>query len=174
MTDIWCVNASPLIALSQIDRLDLLTSVATVVRVPRAVLGEVAPEARAVAAVERGAPYELVEDVPVDVRVSIWQLGRGESQVLSYALANVGVGVVLDDRAARRCGSLLQIEMVGTIGIVARAKSRGHITHARPVLEALRSVGLFILRAREKGPASAREKGPTSGPRRDPFVSVPA
>jgi predicted nucleic acid-binding protein len=144
VTDLWCVNASPLIALSQIDRLDLLTSVASAVRVPRAVLEEVAPEARAVATVQSGAPYELVDDVPVDPRVSIWQLGKGETQVLSYALTKPGVGVVLDDRAARRCGKLLQIEMMGTLGIVARAKTLGHIPHAKPVLEALRSVGLFI------------------------------
>ena len=127
-----------------IDRLDLLAAVAASVRVPRAVLAEIAPEPRAVAAAQGGSPYEVVEDLVADPRVSTWQLRRGETQVLTYAAANAGVGVVLDDRAARRCAKLLQLDMMGTIAIVARAKTTGHITHAKPVLDGLRSVGLFI------------------------------
>ncbi|HCA96836.1 MAG TPA: DUF3368 domain-containing protein, partial [Cyanobacteria bacterium UBA9226] len=35
--------------------------------------------------------------------VAAWDLGKGESAVLSFALKNSGFVAIIDDRAARRC-----------------------------------------------------------------------
>ncbi|MEH1847558.1 MAG: DUF3368 domain-containing protein [Nostoc sp.] len=46
--------------------------------------------------------------------------------------------------AARRCAAVLGIPVRGTLGIVLTAKQRGKITTARPILENLRSSGMYL------------------------------
>jgi predicted nucleic acid-binding protein len=77
-------------------------------------------------------------------RVRAWRLDPGESQVLASALREPGRGVVIDDRAARRCAAFLSIPMIGTIGIVALARQRSTLKAAAPVYQALRDAGLFV------------------------------
>ncbi|MEH2009054.1 MAG: DUF3368 domain-containing protein [Nostoc sp.] len=50
----------------------------------------------------------------------------------------------MDDLAARRCAAVLGIPVLGTLGIVLTAKQRGKITRARPIIENLRSSGMYL------------------------------
>nr|WP_267871621.1 DUF3368 domain-containing protein [Nostoc sp. CHAB 5715] len=50
----------------------------------------------------------------------------------------------MDDLAARRCAAVLGIPVRGTLGIVLTAKQRGKITMARPIIENLRSSGMYL------------------------------
>lgn len=108
MSEAWVVNASPLILFARIDRLDVFERLSTDVIVPKAVQDEVragekrdASAATALAWAEtRGAP-----DIVVPSTVEHWDLGAGESQVISHGLAS-SRWVVLDDRAARRCAEV--------------------------------------------------------------------
>jgi hypothetical protein len=52
--------------------------------------------------------------------------------------------VALDDREARRCAKVMNLKVIGTLGIVARAKRMGHIASATPIIEHLRRTGLFV------------------------------
>jgi predicted nucleic acid-binding protein len=78
------------------------------------------------------------------LRVLVWGLGAGESAVLTIALTDPGCEVILDDRDARRCAKALGIGVRGTIGLVILAKQIGSLPSARPVVEQLRHVGLFL------------------------------
>lgn len=51
---------------------------------------------------------------------------------------------VLDDLQARRCARTLGIPVIGTLGVVLRAKRHGIIGEARPVVARLREVGLYL------------------------------
>jgi predicted nucleic acid-binding protein len=53
---------------------------------------------------------------------------------------------VLDDRAARRCAATHNVPVIGTLGIVLRAKCAGQIQRARPLVEALIAAGMFLER----------------------------
>jgi predicted nucleic acid-binding protein len=55
--------------------------------------------------------------------------------------------VILDDREARRCASVMNLKIIGTLGIVARAKRLGRIDAAVPVIEHLRRTGLYVAEA---------------------------
>ncbi|MDZ7954701.1 hypothetical protein [Nostoc sp. DedQUE09] len=57
--------------------------------------------------------------------VAAWDLGKGESQVLSLALKNSDCAAIVDDRAARRCGQALGITTIRTGGLLILAKRRG-------------------------------------------------
>jgi predicted nucleic acid-binding protein len=76
--------------------------------------------------------------------VLAWDLGAGESQVLSMALAYNNATVVLDDLPARRCAQTLNVPVIGTLGIILRAKRVGLITAARPLFEELLRTGMYI------------------------------
>lgn len=147
MDRVLVVNASPLIFLARIDRLDLLSSLAKLLVVPEAVLREIqagsdrdrtAEQLKAVSSILR------VDDLQVPDRIRLWDLGAGESQVLAHGLERPGSEVVLDDLAARRCALGLGLPMVGTLGVIILCRRRGLIHAARPVVEALLDAGLRL------------------------------
>ena len=45
---------------------------------------------------------------------------------------------------ARKCADLFEIPLIGTLGLVVLAKQKGLIALARPVIERLSAVGLYI------------------------------
>jgi predicted nucleic acid-binding protein len=141
------VNASPLILLARIDRLDLLTSLSKVLVLPEAVIREIRAGAHRDGTADRikTLPSILqVADRPVPDRIRLWDLGAGESQVLAHGLERPGAEVVLDDLAARRCARSLDLPMIGTLGVVILCRHRGIISAARPVVEKLREAGLRL------------------------------
>lgn len=73
-----------------------------------------------------------------------WDLGTGETAVLSFAVANAGWSAVLDDGAARRCARALDIPLLGTLAIILRARRAGLIRAAVPLLQALRNAGIRL------------------------------
>jgi predicted nucleic acid-binding protein len=141
------VDASPLILLGRIERLDLLASLAESLLVPEAVIREIQaePARNATASQLDGLSSVLrLEDQPLPDRIGSWSLGEGESQVLAHGLQRPGAEVVLDDLAARRCAGRLGLPMIGTLGVVVLCRHRGLIPAARPVVEALCDAGLRL------------------------------
>lgn len=141
------VNASPLILLARIERLDLLAALADHLVVPEAVIREIQAGSERDATAERikGLTSLLrVADRPVSDRIRLWDLGAGESQVLAHGLERPDARVVLDDLAARRCARSLGLPMLGTLGVVILCRHRGIISAARPLLVALREAGLRL------------------------------
>ena len=51
---------------------------------------------------------------------------------------------ILDDSKARRCAKVLEIRAIGTIGLVLIAKQQGIIPSARPAIEKLISVSMYL------------------------------
>lgn len=75
----------------------------------------------------------------------MWNLGDGETEVLSLALAGESNYLALvDDRASRRCADTLGIPTLGTAGLMVVAKSRNLIQSVQSELEKLESAGLYI------------------------------
>lgn len=147
MPDAFVVDASPLILLARVDRLDLLSASAASVVVPRSVIVELeagGSRDHAAASVRACGAIRVIDDDELPDAISSWDLGAGESQVLRYALSHPEAEAIIDDRAARRCAAALQIAVVGTLGLVLRAKLRGHIAAARPVVSELCKSGLRL------------------------------
>lgn len=143
MPDVWVVDASPLISLDQIGCVHLLARLSSEVLVPRAVVAEVSTGTMALT-VERLGPYRVVEVDRLDPGVAAWDLGVGETEVLSWIIANPGAIAILDDRAARQCASTFGIRARGTMGVLLDAKRAGLLTAVAPLIERLRSGGLYL------------------------------
>lgn len=140
------INASPLITLYRSGQADLLPRLFDRIIVPEAGRNEVVIEARgdAVARLLATETWPIREAVSVSPRVSEWQLGAGESAVLSHALAHPPLRAVIDDRQARRCAKTLGIPMFGTGGLLVLAKRRGLLTSVGDAALKLRQAGLWM------------------------------
>jgi predicted nucleic acid-binding protein len=134
------VNASPLILLASVNALVLLPQLADEVLVAAAVLDEVLAGKEphpALHGLPATAWVRIRPSLPVPAEVAGWDLGGGETQVLALALSGEGSEVVLDDLQARRCARSLGLATTGTLGLILRAKQRGLIPAARPLIERL-------------------------------------
>lgn len=145
MTEIWIVNASPIIVLAKIDKRDLLSTSGRIVMVPEAVAREIlqAPAQDAARrALESGWGSQPVPVTP-EPEVLEWGLGAGESAVLSLAKQRRAVAIV-DDRAARMACKALNIRLAGTLGVILLAHREGRISSSVEILQALQQAGLHL------------------------------
>jgi predicted nucleic acid-binding protein len=128
-------NASPLMALGKLHRLDLLASLFGEVRIPRAVYDEVvtqglvrgAPDALAVRLFWQRQQW-LIVDVPegqLSAYVPPVVLDPGETEVLALAQSLADPLVLLDDEVARAEARRLGLRLCGTLGILVRAYRGG-------------------------------------------------
>jgi len=140
------VNASPLISLFRSGQAFLLPQIFRSVIVPVAVWEEVVLEDRddAVARELSLQTWPVRESVTPSSRVRDWNLGAGETAVLSYALEHPPQRAMIDDAAARRCAITLGIPVLGTGGMLVLAKRRRLIPSVGTAIEKLRSGGLWV------------------------------
>lgn len=145
MSEIWIVNASPLIALAKIGHLDLLRAADREVLIPDAVANEVLAGPAGDPAATALATGTWGEFAPVAARVEVveWGIGAGETSVLSLAIER-GATAVLDDREARRAARTLRVPFIGTLGVVVRARREGRVQSAGHIVDELRRAGLRL------------------------------
>ena len=148
MPDALVVNASPLIFLGNVGRLELLRMVgAARVLTPEAVHSEVAGSKHADLAARTlsNAPWiERFAVVEVPSSVVEWDLGPGESAVIAAALQVPGAAAVIDDLSGRKCALSLGLDVMGTLGVVNAAHRRGHVADPRALLMDLRASGMWL------------------------------
>lgn len=142
----WVFNASPLILLGKIDRLGLIPDINPHFAIPQQVVQEInsGPDGdRAIQWLTRKDIQTQVLDVfPIQEEIRLWDLGKGESAVLQACLHPSEPRVaVLDDLAARKCAQVYQISVLGTIGILIKAKKTKLLGSIRPEIEKLVEVG---------------------------------
>ena len=147
MSNKWGVNASPLILLAKVGHLALLPKLTVQRVVPAGVVDEIqaGPVSDPAQAWLRGEGTRWVlPDLPPDPAVAAWDLGTGETAVLSWARQDRGFEAILDDRAARKCAAVEGIPTRGTLGVILAAKVRGLIPSARAVCDSVMQAGLRI------------------------------
>jgi predicted nucleic acid-binding protein len=140
------VDASPLIHLSRTRKIHLLTTLGPTIVVPASVHAEVlAKSADEAARIVEETPWlSRVPYSPVPAEILRWELGAGESSVLAWSQSHPGSLAILDDGKARRIAQKLGLPVIGTLGVVLRAKRRGLIPLARPVVNELIAQGMYV------------------------------
>lgn len=148
MIHTWILNASPLILLGKAELLKEISPLAETWMIPSCVIQEVAvksPIASYIADLSAASEILQMSIVGIAPVVAGWDLGPGESEVISLALKKPPQsGVVLDDLQARKCAKTLCIPVIGTLGLVLKAKRKNLIPLVEPAIERLISVGLYI------------------------------
>ena len=141
------VNASPLICLFKSGLADLLPALFKEVIAPEEVCHEIAAKGKGDFAAQ-GLPstdwLKRVGGIAIPPQVASWDLGAGESAVISLALRDPEYWAIIDDREARRCALSLQCRYTGTVGVLVLAKRRELIPSIREGLEKLMAAGLWL------------------------------
>ena len=133
-------NASPLIALGAIQRLDLLPALFETVLIPAAVSREIRRSVTASPAWLHVEPLRAVLPGMVMRRA----LGDGEREAIALALEIHAGIVILDDLPARRIAQSAGLNVVGTVGVLLAAKRAGLIERIRPELDSLLATSFFL------------------------------
>jgi predicted nucleic acid-binding protein len=142
----WVVNASPLILLGKVGQTPLLVALVDTVVVPKAVMREVSAKpdgARTVEALTALKSVTFADDELPPANILSWDLEPGETQVITQAVRHGANRIVIDDLEARRCAMAMGLSMIGTLGIIGRAKAVGLIDEAGPIIQRLRDTGLY-------------------------------
>jgi len=142
---LWVVDASPLIFLAKLDRLDLLKKGADQIIAPPAVVREIGEypddaSAKIDDARQSWLTVQAVEDRRI-VEVLMADLDAGESEVIALAMQLKAERVVLDDLDARRFAHRVGVAPVGTLGLLLAAKLRGELPSLGAEIDRLRQAG---------------------------------
>lgn len=147
MTPVVVADTGPLIVLARIGWLDLLRRLYGRVVVPPAVHAELAidsnrPGAKVLAGAF-AAGWVVVETVmDPSVRPELDQLlGPGEAEAIALAGQEDARFLLIDDARGRRTARARGIPVVGVVGVLLVAKSRGELAAVGPVLDRLSDAG---------------------------------
>ena len=149
MNSTWVLDASPIILLGKAGLLETISPLADGWIIPEGVIAEVTRK-RALEPylVELAKHAQVIRKsvATVSPAIAAWDLGRGESEVLTVALTapDPRTGVVLDDLQARKCAALYAIPLIGSLGLLILAKQRGVLPNAKPAIDRLIASGLYI------------------------------
>ncbi|AEH45361.1 hypothetical protein Thein_1499 [Thermodesulfatator indicus DSM 15286] len=147
MPEKFVVNASPLIILGKINQLHLLPSLADELVVPYGVFKEILAGSPGDPAREwlNGPGKAFVKEIgPLEPEVLKWDLGLGETEVLTFAYRNRDFIALLDDRAARKCAKTLDIKTKGTLAILVLARKRKLLPDITTVLDRIEQAGFYV------------------------------
>lgn len=137
MNKVFVFNASPIILLGKAGLLKTVSPLADLWIVPEKVVSEVEAKKPVSAYLSDLNHYEIEFAEQLDPLVMSWDLGAGESEVLTIALKKAGATVVLDDLLARKCAKLLKLPLIGSIGLLVKARRIGLIDSVSPEIEKL-------------------------------------
>lgn len=136
MTERAVTNSTCLIGLERIERLDILPQVFNSVFAPPAVAKEV----------RTSLDWLKVQAVanPSVVIALRTQMDEGEAEAISLALELENVLLILDDKKARRVAQQMSMKVIGTVGMLLRAKRQEVIAEVKPLLLKLTEVDFRI------------------------------
>ena len=130
----YVANSSPFIVFERIGQRDLLRALMGHLYIPSAVRREVFGSKQLPDWIE-----ERTLSQPLLPHIASARLGTGEREALALALEMQATELLIDDLAARRLAQSLEIPIIGSLGLLLRAKQRGLVVVVRPLLEAMQS-----------------------------------
>lgn len=142
-------DTSALVPFSAIHRLDLLQSIFTKVLIPPAVFQEVVTNGEGwknvydLQAVIAGKTWMIVQSMlSRTVPAALQHLGAGEAEALTLAKES-NLTVLIDDREGRTTATRHGINVIGSLWVLAVAKTERLISEAKPLIEAMEKAGIY-------------------------------
>lgn len=140
---ILIADSSALVALSIVNKLDVLEKLFGEVYVPRAVYDEVSQENKAESYKLKNYCKDRVLDIESSANFNI-TLGKGESEgIVLYTEQNADF-LLCDDKKAKKFAQSFGLKVIGSLGILLKAKEAELIAEIAPLIEILRGSRIFI------------------------------
>ena len=139
------INASPIILLYKADLEFVLPALFSSIIIPKGVMDEISVhEEDEVERRIRSQRDFTICGVGLEPLVQAWDLGKGETDVLSFAYHDPAHIPVLDDSAAKACCRAFGLGTLETGVLLILAKQNGLLSSVREPLEMLRAKGMWI------------------------------
>jgi uncharacterized protein len=137
-------DAGPLIILFQINKLSILNELFGVVKVPNAVYDEITVKEQEKAAflklewlkpvrVKKDNDYKLLEEL----------VDKGEAEAIILAKQQKLL-LLADDAKARKYAVMLNVEVMGTLGLLKLAKTRGVLPSVKVIIKEMLDNGYYV------------------------------
>ncbi len=142
MCDVLISNTGPLIALGLVEQLNLLPKFFDEVWISETVQREITANANKPLAdlIERCPWIHVHPDVDMP---DCWLhnlLDPGEASTIALALHHQATQVMIDEKKGRNIAArIYQLNVIGSIGILAKAKDKGFIGSVAPFLQEMKS-----------------------------------
>ena len=140
---ILIADSSALVALSIVDRLDILEQLFGEVYIPRAVYDEVSKENKAESYKLANYCKDRVLDIQSSANFNI-TLGQGESEAIVLYSEQKADFLLCDDKKAKKFAQSFGLRVIGSLGILLKAKESELISEIAPLIEILRDSQIFI------------------------------
>jgi hypothetical protein len=144
---ILVADGSPLIVLTKIGRITVLRQLAARVVVPSHVWREVIMNKPASFDSRELASADWIEVQsmpPGEAAKFADDLDLGEAEAIALALRLPGCRLLMDERLGRREARRLGLLVIGTLGLLREAKSRGLISALGGEIEKLQAIGQYM------------------------------
>lgn len=142
------INAGTLVALSLLEKLDVLPALFGEFWIPAPVYTEVVTAGLGrPGAVDLSAPQWIthIRQAPDPDPLLVAELDLGEASVIVLARTLLPCLVIIDERRGRRIAQQIYgLPVKGTAGLLAEARRRGLVGDLRPMLYQLKAAGYFL------------------------------
>ncbi len=141
-------DASPILNLSAVGKLDILPQLFTSVIIPQSVFEEIAISGKGKpgAAELAGAP-PWAEVLPCHnndlLKELTKKLDRGEAEAIALAVETKADLLLIDEKRGRAMARLYQIRVTGLLGVLLQAKRRGILSEIKSTLDDMRMKANF-------------------------------
>lgn len=142
------VNSTPLIVLSNINKLDLLKQLYGQIFIPQAVYNEVTAKSdSACLQIKDNLDWINICEIKNIEEKKMYQakLHSGEVEVMILAQETpIADLVIIDDNAAKKTAKYLGLTITGTLGILLKAKQEGLLNNVSSCIDELLKIGFYI------------------------------
>jgi predicted nucleic acid-binding protein len=143
----WVLSASPVITLGAAGHISLLMRLSEQTVIPAGVAESIRRGPVDCPAVQwlNKEGGDLIHSIEgLEPAVLAWDLGRSDTEVISWARRHPDFEAILDDRAARVCAAVFNIPVRGTLSIILLAKRLKLVPAVAPLLAALDQAGFRV------------------------------
>ena len=137
------VNTSPIIALGQMNVFEAIQKLQFQYICPKEVEEEISTGYKLGFPIHMPSFFEILSlNSPLSTLI-IATLDRGEAAVIQLAIEQNIKRVCIDDLKGRRAASSVGLEVIGSLGLIGKAKNLGIIKEIRPLIERAKTAGIF-------------------------------
>jgi predicted nucleic acid-binding protein len=143
-------NASPLINLARIGKLDLLRGLFSKLLIPEAVWGEIVIDGAGQPGADEVKGADWIQKRQVKnkqlVDALMQELDAGEAEAIALALEEGADWLLMDEHLGRETAHHLKLQSIGLVGVLIVAKRKELIPAIKPCLDALRDLAGFRIK----------------------------
>ncbi len=142
-------DASPIIGLSAIGQLSLLQNIYGEISIPQQVYDEIMAPASDMPGKMEIQTSSWITVIPVKnhalVKALEIELDSGEAAAIALAVEQKADLLLIDERRGRQVARRFDLNVVGVLGVLVEAKTKGYIKIVAPLLERLQMGAGFRL-----------------------------